>query len=761
MHHRPLKIASLVFAALVTAAFFVVATSVRAEPTPQTRADSITNNIVVSNAISIATGENAAYTSAVYTAPFQFNALALSWTETRGDSREPGIEIRFRKTNGAWDAWQTVDIDEDSRTPTTPNPAALIFPNSGQATAAQYRFALQRSADVEQSVSNIELTAIDSLGNPTPLSRVQAFINRIASPLIARAAPTVISRAEWGADESYRFAKDGTTPLWPTEYVAPTTFIIHHTAGANGQPDLAAAEATIRGVYYYHAKVRGWGDIGYNYLVDQAGNVFEGRAGGDGVVAGHTYRDANCPNKGPVANLNRGSMGIAVLGNYQTTDTPTPATLTALEQLIGTKGRELSIAPASVGAFDGRIDTPNVITHRDVDCSSCPGENIYINLDTIRANAQAVYDSTAITERATLVGQSDAVITLDAGTTKDVWIDVRNDGTQSWLNDLTSSPMLEVSVPSAAQHSSWISSTTVARMATPEVAPGEVGRFTFTIQAPTDRLQENINFQVRWGDLLVSNASIPLTLNITNLPYSATWAGNTVPVAIFRATQRKVQVSYTNTGTQTWQAGDVKLKTWYDGNLASEFRAPNWKDQYGMFSMDEASVAPGAVAHFSYTLLAPATSAVYTQQFTLLKKDFREVPGATASKMIRVDPRYRLERVSSTFPIALGRTWRRTVTVKVKNTGPATWTKSTVLELVNENGRVSALSDRSWANANLLRAKFQEQTVKPGQTATFVFRIKAPLKAGVYRQRFQVKPSAASTVMENGSWNSLIRIDAR
>lgn len=759
MHLRPLKITSLVFAALVTAAFFVVAVSVRAEPTPQTRVDTMQNDIVLSNAQSVSSGANLLYTSNVYTAPFLFNAAALTWNEVRGDAREPGIEIRFRKTDGTWDAWQTVEVDEDSRTPATPNPSALIFPNSGQANAVQYRVALQRSGDVEQSVSNIELTAIDSVGTPTPLSRVHAFFNRLAKPLIARAAPTVISRGEWGANESYRYAGDGKTLLWPPEYVAPTTFIIHHTAGANGQPDLAAAQATIRSIYYYHAVSRGWGDIGYNYLVDQAGNVFEGRAGGDGIVAGHAFRDAGCKSKGPVANLNRGSMGIAVLGNYQTTDTPTPATLTALEQLIGGKGRQLNIAPNSVGTFDGRADMPNIITHRDVDCSSCPGELMYVNLDTIRANAQSVYDATAISERATLVGQSETTMTLNAGATQDVWVDVRNDGTQTWLNDLDSSPALEVATPSAAQHSSWTSATTVTRLSTPEVAPGEVGRFNFTVQAPTDRFSETLSLQVRWGDLILTESSLTFGMAIQNLPYSATWAGATLPIAIFRTTTRTVTVGYTNTGTLSWNSGDVVLKTWHDGNEPSVFRATPWKNQYGMFTMDEKTVAPGAVAHFTFAIKAPATSATYAQQFTLVKKDYREVPGATASTLTRVDPRFRVEKVSSTLPVALKRNWRRTVTVKVKNTGKVSWTKNTVLELVNQSGRVSALSDSSWPNANLLRAKFQEKTVKPGQTATFTFRVEAPNKPGVYKQAFRVRPSATTAVMENGTWTSLIRID--
>src|SRR5919197_457383 len=78
--------------------------------------------------------------------------------------------------------------------------------------------------------------------------------------------PRVISRAEWGADESLM--------TWAPEFQVTQKLIIHHTATQNDDPD---PTATIRSIYRYHAVMQGWGDIGYNFLVDEAGNVYEGR----------------------------------------------------------------------------------------------------------------------------------------------------------------------------------------------------------------------------------------------------------------------------------------------------------------------------------------------------------------------------------------------------------------------------------------------------------------------------------------------------
>lgn len=71
--------------------------------------------------------------------------------------------------------------------------------------------------------------------------------------------------------------------VWPIEKTKKVErIIVHHTAenNPNGKDDLTL----IRGIYYYHAVVRGWGDIGYNYLIGQRGKIYEGRAGGDYVV---------------------------------------------------------------------------------------------------------------------------------------------------------------------------------------------------------------------------------------------------------------------------------------------------------------------------------------------------------------------------------------------------------------------------------------------------------------------------------------------
>src|SRR5205807_2980686 len=105
-------------------------------------------------------------------------------------------------------------------------------------------------------------------------------------------------RLSWGADESIRRAG-------PRYADAVHFAIVHHTAGSNNYTRAQSA-AIVRGIQVYHVRGNGWDDIGYNFLVDKYGQVFEGRYGGidKAVVGAHAL------------GFNYGSVGVAMIGNY-------------------------------------------------------------------------------------------------------------------------------------------------------------------------------------------------------------------------------------------------------------------------------------------------------------------------------------------------------------------------------------------------------------------------------------------------------------
>ncbi len=179
--------------------------------------------------------------------------------------------------------------------------------------------------------------------------------------------PPIVTRAGWGADESLREEEFLYTDDLRTAFV-------HHTAGSN---DYACkeADAVIRAIYSYHLSL-GWRDVGYNFFVDRCGTIYEGRAGGvtEPVMGAHTYGH------------NHNSMGVAVLGSYDTTQ-PAKRAVEGVSQLIAWKLGLFGVNPTGAadrisGGQDIRLD--NVSGHRDGYATDCPGDQLYDELPTIR-----------------------------------------------------------------------------------------------------------------------------------------------------------------------------------------------------------------------------------------------------------------------------------------------------------------------------------------------------------------------------------------
>ena len=197
----------------------------------------------------------------------------------------------------------------------------------------------------------------------------------------------VTTREEWGANPAYL--------NWRPNYVPADHVIVHHTAGTNDYTP-EQSPSIVRGIYYYHAVVLGWGDIGYNFLVDKYGQVFEGRYGtldsdpGTMVVGGHAY------------GANTGTMGISMMGNYSSVS-PSEIQIERVGQMAGWfLGRAGVVDAYGSSRFTFRatqkyrrgqtIDLDVISAHRDVGYTTCPGDAGYSMMDPIRSAAQDQID---------------------------------------------------------------------------------------------------------------------------------------------------------------------------------------------------------------------------------------------------------------------------------------------------------------------------------------------------------------------------------
>ena len=303
-----------------------------------------------------------------FEADYDFFALGASWEG--GVGTWPIIELQLSADGASWS--DTISLSAQTDDGGQPTRDGRLF--TGLAFSDQVSFVRYRTVDsagAPGEVAGIRFVYIDPSDGPwdDDISASGEFTTASTDPL---APPEVVTRAEWGADESWRFDTFG--EIWPPEYQTVTHIIIHHTQTANRPLDVAGA---IRSIYYYHAVSRGWGDIGYYYLVDFLGNVYEGRVGGEGAVAGHA------------AGYNEGTAGIGTIGRFDFA-TATPEARAGLVAITAWAGRNLD--PLGVAPFNDIASLPTICAHRDVNPSGCPGDGLYDQLPAIRddvANALA------------------------------------------------------------------------------------------------------------------------------------------------------------------------------------------------------------------------------------------------------------------------------------------------------------------------------------------------------------------------------------
>ncbi|HEY7452431.1 MAG TPA: N-acetylmuramoyl-L-alanine amidase, partial [Candidatus Limnocylindria bacterium] len=295
--------------------------------------------------------------------------IAIHW---RGQS-EVHVEAAFSQDGSTFGEFQHVELDEvgmakeDGRT-------------YGSIMVADGARAVRVTAD--QPIDEVTVLSLDAGSESNPLPGVGATASGVTG------IPAVIPRAGWGADETIRFDPYG-EERWLSQYFPLQKMIVHHTAGGNGDPNPAA---TVRAIYQYHAVTQDWGDIGYNYLIDSAGRIYEGRHSREyWYGASPTSDDASGLTiaGGHALYHNAGTMGIALLGDF-TYVAPTTAARSALTSLLTWAADEHNIDPLGASTYVNPVSgvtrtVPNIAGHRDYNQTGCPGSFMWNLLPSIRA----------------------------------------------------------------------------------------------------------------------------------------------------------------------------------------------------------------------------------------------------------------------------------------------------------------------------------------------------------------------------------------
>jgi hypothetical protein len=200
----------------------------------------------------------------------------------------------------------------------------------------------------------------------------------------APSTPAIVTRAQWGADESIkRVGPNCTRSFWPVQQL-----FVHHTAGSNYDPN---PKATMRAIYWYHTVRRGWCDIGYNFVIGWNGAIYEGRWARryqPWEVHSSEDRRARAVRGAHVEGFNTGSVGVSLMGNFSTARLP-PRMRGALVRLLAWEADRHNLAPLGRHVYRNpetglRRRLQYIAGHRDAGQTSCPGGNLYRILPFIR-----------------------------------------------------------------------------------------------------------------------------------------------------------------------------------------------------------------------------------------------------------------------------------------------------------------------------------------------------------------------------------------
>jgi hypothetical protein len=310
-------------------------------------------------------------------APKRFNLVGLRWSG-RG---EPEVWVRARRTNGAWSRWAPAAAHADHG------------PDPGRAERSGRGFTdpvWVGSADWVQYRSSRRLRGVRLEFVSTAGARFRPSVRAAQN-----GAPSIVPRAAWGAADC--------PPRSAPSYGEVKAAFVHHTVSTNNYTP-EQAPAMVLAICRYHRYSRGWDDVGYNFLVDKYGRIYEGRAGGiDRTVIGAQAQGFNAQ-----------TTGISNIGDHSSVPQSDVA-LDAMAALIRwklpvhgqpTTGR-VTLTSAGGGsnrfAAGTRVTFDRVPGHRDGNNTACPGDALYGQLPNLRARlGGAPPPETAPTEAASL-----------------------------------------------------------------------------------------------------------------------------------------------------------------------------------------------------------------------------------------------------------------------------------------------------------------------------------------------------------------------
>jgi len=341
-----------------------------------------------------------------------FDVLGVTWSAADTSAGAVTVAVRVLE-DGAWSTWETLPVEDagPDAGSAEARSAAPVVGTSPLATDGARGYQLRVDTTSGAAPQDLQVRVVD--GGDGDVARVE----RAAGPAAAAAAaevrgstvaasatapaagtlsatsagtlsatastaaqPTIVTRAQWGADESLARGTGRNDTV--------KAMVVHHTASSNSYSTASQSMSQLRGIYAYHTQSLGWSDIGYNFVVDKFGTIYEGRRGSitEKVMGAHA------------AGFNTDTMGVSAMGNYEEA-APSSALVRSIAAVAAWKLGQFGVSPTatttltSAGGGTARyskgraVTLPTVLRHMDVGYTACPGSGLSAQMDTIRSRA--------------------------------------------------------------------------------------------------------------------------------------------------------------------------------------------------------------------------------------------------------------------------------------------------------------------------------------------------------------------------------------
>jgi len=702
------------------------------------------------------------YTSEVKQSETDFIMTGVEVTADVPDGTSVTGKVRASDNGSDWTEWIDMDLLADDSVP----PGKMFSENpvlfGGKMKYAQYSLTLSSDNNLSPEVYDVVLTNLDPTSHFEFITQgYEWLVNSVKS----RETIDIVTREEWGADESIMD--------WDQEYAPVEQIIVHHTAGGNNAPVDPAA--VIRGIYYFHAVEKEWGDIGYNYIIDQHGRIYEGRKGGLGVVGAHASGN------------NYGSVGIAIIGDYSN-DSPSSNALKGLIELVEYISYQTDLDLSGSHDFNNNY-IPVVAGHRDVNPTECPGDVLYSMLSDVQdAAANGMADLPQKELKARVIEQSADEINLSTGEINTVSVKFENSGSAVWMankNNLKVVPVGPYPRNSGFKSSSWESSQNVGPVSSRSVMPGEEVVFNLELKG----LAEDGNFVEKFAllgnngildnttfSLVINNQQKDVTENDENKPvqpeeskppveadevlsdasaYQAAWSGQSDNVVLYPGEEKSVWIDLKNTGEATWYrdgANPIRLGTDRDQDHASlMFVSDSGWLANNRIQLEDWQVKPGEVGRFKFTVQGGGSSGTIREYYRPVVEGLKWLDDlGIYIEVTTKEADYGASWVDQSENSLVLKTGKKArVWVELENTGDVVWRKdgNNPVRLGTDRSldRVSSFYSQGYWPSENRAAEMKKNMVYPGDSVRFEVVLAAPDNPGVYREYFR-------PVVEGVSW---------